>query len=175
MCFMDDSDADDNDEVTPSYDVLSARCDALFEQLMSQDGALELTMAKNKDLKSQVENLTLELENAKTLEPDECLSCNALHSEFAKMQHALEVTSQQLVNARSLEPDECLSCLALHSIIAKMQTAHDDVLHQLENARTELIESKSAPCVNCLDPNEVVVYKIGQTDLVLPVRPLSLF
>ena len=99
MCFMADSDDIDDDEVPPSYDVLSARCDTMFEQLMSQDKALEFSMAKNKDLESQIDNLTSELENAKTLEPGECPSCYALHSEFAKLQSALYVTTQQLEKA----------------------------------------------------------------------------
>lgn len=67
-----------------------------FEQLISQDKALEFTIARNKDLESQVDNLTLELVNAKTLETNECSSCHALHSEFAKLQTTHDVALHQL-------------------------------------------------------------------------------
>lgn len=50
MCFI--ADSVDDDKVPPSYEVLSARCDTIFEQLLSQDKALEFTMARNKDLES---------------------------------------------------------------------------------------------------------------------------
>lgn len=102
MCFMADFvDVDDIDEVLPSYEVLLARCDTIFEQLLSQDKALEFTMARNKDLESKVDNLSLELVNAKNLDADECSSCHALHSKLVKLQNAHDIALHQLENVRT--------------------------------------------------------------------------
>ena len=134
MCFMADSADIDDDEVPPSYDELSARCDELFEKFMSQDKALEFTMARNKDLESQVDNLQLELVNAKDLDTDECLSCHALHSELAKLKSAHDTALHQLENARTelieLKSAPCEKCLESSKLVV-----------------SDVVESSS--CSNC--------------------------
>ena len=51
MCFMADSDdIDDNVEVSPTYDVLFARCETVYEQMLDQDKALKFIMTRNEDL-----------------------------------------------------------------------------------------------------------------------------
>ena len=98
MCFM--ANSSDNDEVPIPYDVLFARCETVYEQMLGQDKALKFIMTRNEELESQVDNLQIELVNAKSLESDECSSCDALHSELAKLQTAHDTTLHQLENTR---------------------------------------------------------------------------
>ena len=123
MCFMADSDDnDDNDEVSPSYEVLFARCETVYEQMLAQDKALKFIMIKNENLESQVAKLTLELVNAKSLESDECSSCDALHSEIAKLQSAHDIALHQLENARTelieVKSVPCEKCLESSKLVA---------------------------------------------------------
>ena len=167
MCFMADSADIDDDEVPPSYDELSARCDELFEKFMSQDKALEFTMARNKDLESQVDNLQLELVNAKDLDTDECLSCHALHSELAKLKSAHDTALHQLENARTelieLKSAPCEKCLESSKLVVSdvvessscsfcLEREHEvkDILEAVRAKYAKLKDSiESATCASC--------------------------
>ena len=123
MCFMADSDdIDDNDEVSPSYEVLFARCELVYDQMLAQDKALKFVMTRNEDLESQVHKLSLELVNAKSLESDECSSCDALHSEIAKLQSVHDIALHQLENARTelieVKSVPCEKCLESSKLVA---------------------------------------------------------
>ena len=150
MCFMADSDDIDDDEVPPSYDVLSARCESLFEQIMSQDNALEIIMAKNKNLESQIDVLTLELKNAKALEPDECPSCNALHSVINQMQTAHDVVLHQLENARTelidFKSAPCDKCLESDKLVAsdKIESSSCSFCLEREHEVKDILEAVRA-------------------------------
>ena len=145
---------------------------------MSQDKGLEISMARNKDLESQVDNLTLELVNAKTLESDECSSCHALHSEFAKLQSAHDIALQQLENARieliNVKSAPCEECLESSKLDASgnvesrfcsfcIEREHE-VKDILEAVRAEYAKFKdsieSATCASCPALKlEVALYK----------------
>lgn len=174
MCFM--ADINDNDEVPPSYDVLSARCNDMFEQLMSQDKALEFIMATNKDLESQVDNLTLELANAKTLDDDECSSCHALYSELSKLQSAHDIALHQLENARTelidVKSALCEKCLESSKLDASgnvkssfcsfcLEREHEvkDILETVRAKYAKLKDTiESTPCASCAAYKVKVVF-----------------
>lgn len=168
MCFMVDIvDINDNDEVPPSYDVRSARCNNMFMQLMSQDKALEFTIVRNKDLESQVDNLTLELANAKTLDSDECSSCHALHSELSKLKSAHDIALHQLENARtelievkSTPYEKCLESSKLdasgnvessfRSFCLEREHEVKDILEAVRAKYAKLKDTiESMPCASC--------------------------
>ncbi|MBJ4361880.1 hypothetical protein JGD76_23040, partial [Salmonella enterica subsp. enterica serovar London] len=187
MCFMADSvDADDSSEVTPSYDALLVRSNTLFEQLLNQDKALTFVMDKNMELDSQIENLKLELVNAKDLDIDECSSCLALHSELAKLQAAHDSVIHQLENARTelieVKSAPCVKCLDSSKLIASSSVAsspcsacleHErEVKDLLEAARVKYAKLKdrinSSNCASCEALKlELTVYKKKQSKTVI--------
>ncbi|MBJ4306825.1 hypothetical protein JGD87_23870, partial [Salmonella enterica subsp. enterica serovar Derby] len=140
MCFMADSvDADDSNEVTPSYDALLVRSNTLFEQLLNQDKALTFVMDRNMELDSQIKDLKLELVNAKDLDADECSSCLALHSELAKLQTAHDSVIHQLENPRTelseVKSAPCVKCLDSSKLIASSSVASSPCSACLEHER----------------------------------------
>lgn len=179
MCFMADSDdIDDNDEVSPSYDVLVSRCETIYEQMLGQDKALKFIMTRNEELESQVDKLTLELVNAKSLESDECSSCHALHSELAKLQSAHDIALQQLESARTelieVKSAPCEKCLessklvvsdVVESSVCSVCLEREREVHDVvEAARAKYAKLKdsidSATCASCEALKlEVALYK----------------
>ena len=124
--------------------------------MLAQDKALKFIMTRNEDLESQVNKLTLELVNAKSLESDECSSCDALHSEFAKLQSALYITSQQLENARTelieVKSAPCEKCLESSKLIASdVESSSCPVCLEREREVHDIVEAARAKYVKLKD------------------------